>query len=158
MIDPSGLSKAVWTDGDFEQMGWHDSRIHALSLLEDDDLPPSRLLLDLDYIVRWVEPARRQKYFTFWVAPATLVFDQAWDLTGDVGPLTGHLELADLHRFDSPDDRPHPVWHLEGHEFELRFRARGFRQFFRRPSQHVPRQVLTMAERGGLSFAEEAFA
>ncbi len=158
MTDPSGLSKAVWTDADFPQLGWHDSRIHAIALTEDEDLPPGRLLLDLDYIVRWVEPARRQQYFSFWIAPATLVFDQAWDITGDVGPLYGGLEIADLHRLDPPDDKPYPAWHLEGHEFELKFRARGFRQYFRRPPQHVDRQVLTLAQRGGLSFAEQAFA
>jgi hypothetical protein len=56
---PSGLSKAVWTDADFPVMGWHDCRIHAVSVAEheDDTLPPTRLLLDLDYIVRWVDPA-----------------------------------------------------------------------------------------------------
>ncbi|WP_410645505.1 hypothetical protein [Amycolatopsis sp. lyj-346] len=158
MTDPSGLSKAVWTDADFPQMGWHDSRIHALGFLEDDDLPPGRLLLDLDYIVCWVEPARRQKHFTFWVAPATLVFDQAWDITGDLGPLHGSLEIADLHRLDPPDDHPDPMWHIEGHEFELKLRASGFRQYIRTPPQHVSRQVLTMTERGGLGFAEQAFA
>ncbi|MEU0537576.1 hypothetical protein [Amycolatopsis tolypomycina] len=158
MTDLSGLSKAVWTDADFPQMGWHDSHIHAAALVEtEDDLPPDRLVLDLDYIVRWVEPARREKHFTFWIAPATLVFDEAWDITGEIGPLHGGLELSDLHRLDPPDDKPYPAWHLEGHEFDLKFRARGFRQYFRRPPQHVGRQVLTMAQRGGLSFAEQAF-
>ncbi|WP_206790453.1 hypothetical protein [Amycolatopsis sp. MtRt-6] len=153
------VSKAVWTDADFPQLGWHDCRIHAAALVEgDDDLPPDRLLLDLDYIVRWVEPARREKHFTFWIAPATLVFDEAWDITGEIGPLYGGLEIADLHRLTPPDDKPYPVWHLEGHEFDLKFRARGFRQYLRTAPKHVPRQVLTMTERGGLSFAEQAFA
>jgi hypothetical protein len=88
---PSGLSTAVWTDADFPVMGWHDCRIHAVSVAEyeDDTLPPTRLLLDLDYIVRWVDPAPRRKYFTFWIAPATLVFEQVWDVTGEIGPLHG---------------------------------------------------------------------
>jgi hypothetical protein len=57
---PSGLSKATWTDADFSVMGWHDCRIHAISIgeSEDDTLPPTRLLLDLDYVVRWVESVR----------------------------------------------------------------------------------------------------
>jgi hypothetical protein len=158
VTDPSGLSKAIWTDADFPQMGWHDCRIHALAFLEDDDPPPGRLLLDLDYIVRWVEPARGEQHFTFWIAPATLVFDGAWDITGDLGPLHGSLEIADLHRLDPPDDSPDPMWHIEGQEFDLRLRAHGFRQYIRARPQHVDRQVLTMAERGGLSFAEQAFA
>ncbi|WP_343967083.1 hypothetical protein [Kribbella koreensis] len=65
--DPSGLSKATWTDADFSDMGWHDCRVHAVSIgeYEDDALPPARLLLDLDYIVRWVEPERSERHFTF---------------------------------------------------------------------------------------------
>ncbi len=99
-----------------------------------------------------------QKHFTFWIAPATLVFEQAWAITGEIGPLHGSLEIADLHRLDPPDDQPDPGWHLEGHAFDLKFRARGFRQYIRTPPQHVDQQVLTMAERGGLNFAEQAFA
>lgn len=42
---PSGLSKAIWTEADFAEMGWHDSHIHALSIAEmpDGQLPPARL-------------------------------------------------------------------------------------------------------------------
>jgi hypothetical protein len=106
----SGLEKATWTDADFEVMGWHDCRIHALSIGEHDDdvFPPARVMLDLDYIVRWVEPA--------------------------------------------------PLWHVEGHNFELRLRAAAYTQYLRMPPQHVHRQVLTVAERGGLSFVERSFA
>jgi hypothetical protein len=159
--DPaSGLGKAVWTEADFPVMGWHDCRVHAISVAEyeDDTLPPTRLLLDLDYIVRWVDPAPRKKHFTFWIAPATLVFEQVWDITGELGPLHGGLEIADLHRLAPPDDKPYSAWHVEGHEFDLRFRAGGYRQYVRTPPRHVDRQVLTMAERGGLSFAEQASA
>jgi hypothetical protein len=40
--------------------------------------------------------------------------------------------------------------------FELR--SDGFTQYLRQPPRHVPRQFLTPAERGGLSFAERAFS
>ena len=46
------LEKAVWTDGDFDRMGWHDARVHAIAFHEDED--NAELLLDLDYIVRWI--------------------------------------------------------------------------------------------------------
>jgi len=26
----SGLSKSVWSDADFEEMGWHDATVHGL--------------------------------------------------------------------------------------------------------------------------------
>lgn len=155
---PSGLSKAAWTDADFSEMGWHDCRIHAISIGEyqDDMLPPGRLLLDLDYIVRWVEPARREKHFTFWIAPATLVFERAWNITGQVGPLHKVMEIADVHWLDPPDSIPEPLWHIEGQDFEFRLRARGYVQYLRLPPQHVPRQFLTLAECAGTSFAEQS--
>ncbi|TDC14032.1 hypothetical protein [Kribbella albertanoniae] len=156
---PTGLEKYTWTDADFEVMGWHDSTVHAISVgeHEDDRLPPGRLLLDLDYIVQWVHPVRLQKRFSFWIVPATLVFDEAWGIAGDLDPGYQLLEIADLHRLDSPDDQPDPVWHIDGQNFDLRVRASGFTQYLRKEPQHVPGQVLTMAQRGGISFAEVPF-
>ncbi|MFG3498120.1 hypothetical protein [Streptomyces sp. NPDC047928] len=70
--EESGLTKSVWSDADFEAMGWHDATVHGLYVQETDaDLP--RLLLDLNYIVRWVHPVRPAKHFSFWISPATLV-------------------------------------------------------------------------------------
>ena len=57
--------------------------------------------LDLDYIVRWMEPTRSERYFTFWLSPATLVFEGAWDIKGQLGPLHEALEIADIHRLDA---------------------------------------------------------
>jgi hypothetical protein len=72
----SGLSKATWTDQDLDAMSWDSCQIHAFAVTDDegppDDLPPEEFLeqddlddtapsgltlhLDLDYIVRRVEP------------------------------------------------------------------------------------------------------
>lgn len=164
MIDlphgPSGLSRARWTDADYADMGWHDCRIHAVSIGEHEDgtLPPARLLLDLDYLVRWIDPAPGEQHFTFWIAPATLVFEHAWDITGQVGPLHELMEIADVHRLDAADGNTDPSWHIEGQNFDLRLRAAGYTQFLRQPPQRVRRQMLTMTERSGISFAEECFA
>ncbi|TCO34608.1 hypothetical protein EV652_102675 [Kribbella steppae] len=157
--EPSGLTKATWTDADFAEMGWHDCRIHALSIDEydDDTLPPARMLFDLDYVLKWVDPARGQRYFTFWISPATLVFERAWGIEGDLGPLHELLEIADIHRLDPPDDAPDPLWHIEGQNFDLRLRSAGYTQYLRRPPQHVRRQMLSSAERGSLSFDERSF-
>jgi hypothetical protein len=65
------LTKTVWTDADFESMGWHDNAIHAFAC--EPALPyPGRLLVDLDYIVEWVNPVAPETRFSFWVCPATL--------------------------------------------------------------------------------------
>lgn len=155
----SGLPKATWTDDDFDTMGWHDCRVHALSITDclDDALPPHRLFLDLDYIVRWVEPERRRGHFTFWVAPSTLVFDGAWSIDGTLGPLDYGFEIAEVHRLDSPDGHADPLWRIEGHNFELRLRAAGYTQYTRLPPQHLARQDLSLIEREGVGFAERSF-
>ena len=61
------LEKKIWTDADFDKMGWHDSNIYKIRLTED-------LELDIDYILQWNKPGLEGLPFTFWVAPATLVF------------------------------------------------------------------------------------
>ncbi|SDT61525.1 hypothetical protein SAMN05216371_3164 [Streptomyces sp. TLI_053] len=156
----SGLSKSVWSDADFEDMGWHDATVHGLHVQQTDDILP-RLLLDLDYIVRWVHPVRPAKTFSFWVAPATLVFEQVWDLEGGLGFKDMHpeLEIADVHRL-VPDDgkQDWQQWHIEGHLFDLKFRASGFRQYFRHAPRLMPGPVLPIAERGGCCFTEVGFA
>ncbi|GAA0247610.1 hypothetical protein [Cryptosporangium japonicum] len=68
------------------------------------------------------------------------------------------VEIADIHRTDTSDNRPDPVWHIEGQNFDLRFRAAGYTPYLRTPPRHVDRQLLTPAERSGISFAERSFA
>ncbi|MEV4260441.1 hypothetical protein [Kribbella sp. NPDC049584] len=151
------LEKATWTEADFEVMGWHDCRVHAVSIgVAEDGFPWIRVLLDLDYIVEWVKPKAGR--FSFWITPATLVFDEAWDVTGQLDPTNDLLEIADLHRLDSPDDKPDPLWHVEGQNFDLRLRAPAYTQYLRKPPIHsAAAQYLTQPERGGLSFAEQSF-
>jgi hypothetical protein len=156
----SGVAKATWTDADFDVMGWHDCRVHAVSLgvREDDGFPWQRVLIDLDYLVRWVDPAFGRQHFTFWIAPATLVFDEAWAVSGDLDPGNDLLEIADLHRLDPPDDKPDPLWHIEGQNFDLRLRAPGYTQYLRTAPVHSKHQYLTHRERGAPSFAERSFS
>ncbi|MGW2872621.1 hypothetical protein [Kitasatospora sp. NPDC001225] len=156
----SGLSKSVWSDADFEEMGWHDATVHGLYVQQTDDFLP-RLLLDLDYIVQWVHPVRPARNFSFWVAPATLAFEEVWDLQGDFGfeGMAPELEIADLHRLAPDDDKQDsPHWHIEGHSFDLKFRASGFRQYVRETPRLTSTPVLSGAERGGCRFTEAGFA
>lgn len=155
----SGLSKSAWSDADFEEMGWHDATIHGLSVQATEEILP-RLLLDLDYIVRWVHPVPPATHFSFWVSPATLVFEDVWDLEGDLdfkGTIPD-LEIDGLHRLVPDDGRQDlPLWHIEGHAFELKFRASGYRQYFRQAPTLISRQALPYSERGGCAFTEVGF-
>ena len=163
LVEVSGamtLERCVWTDADFEAMGWHDSCVHAVAV-EDDGW--SRLLLDLDYIVGIVRPEPPETALRFSVAPATLVFENVWDLEGDVAAASGMAQrvllLIDVVRRDRdvmsevrsgrkerwmsgmagghdfskgpPETGSLYRWEIAGHNFALRFLADGFHQHFR---------------------------
>ncbi|MBL7999657.1 MAG: hypothetical protein JNL32_13610, partial [Candidatus Kapabacteria bacterium] len=67
--------KEVWTDNDFEEMGWHDSYIHAISFPYDT----LDLSLDIDYLFKWVFDDKDNMY-DFWVSPCTLTFVNVLDI------------------------------------------------------------------------------
>ena len=75
MHDKFDAEKWQWTEQDFERMVWHDCFLYAMAF------PPNsfELLLDIDYIFKWVEPEEQDQPFKFWVAPVTLVFENVYD-------------------------------------------------------------------------------
>ena len=149
------LEKWVWSTDDFEHMGWHDALVHAFAFEPEE----WELVLDLDYILRWVDPAPGTTGYRFWSAPATLVFADVADLRIEFEPGPG-FELADILRSDpkEPDlgpDSPssmHWLWTLAFHNGRVSFRSPGFTQWFRRAPTFNSSQSLTREERGGLSF------
>ncbi len=48
------LEKSIWTDLDFENMGWHDSRIHSVAFGENFEL-----IFDIDYIFKWLSVGKK---------------------------------------------------------------------------------------------------
>lgn len=151
------VAKAVWTEADFDQMSWHDCAVHAVAV-EPAPPHPGRLLVDLDYIVEWVRPSPPEDAFSFWLCPATLVFDEAWDLVGnvDLRGFSFELSLEALER-SGPDEHDAFRWALVGHEFTLALCATGFTQYLRRPPVRRPQQRLSVSERGGLSFDRHGY-
>jgi hypothetical protein len=151
------LAKTVSTEADFDQMSWHDNEVHAIAL--EPALPePGRLLLDIDYIVQWVPPPPPSRLISFWICPATLVFDPAWDLTTDID-LRGwafSLSLLSVLRSD-PDERGNFDWTLSGDQFTIELGAPGFTQYLRRPPVSSSGHRLTVEERGGFSFDRQAY-
>lgn len=71
--------KSIWTEKDYEQMGWHDCHIYGLVFQNDDsDSFATDLIFDIDYIFQWVHPTPPQRNFSFWVAPCTLKFENTF--------------------------------------------------------------------------------
>lgn len=173
----SGLSKATWTDEDLAVMSWDSCQIHALAVTDDegppDDLTPEEFLeqddlddtapsalklhLDLDYIVRRVEPSAPLRDVGFWVSPATLVFHNVHSLSGDLRSISVPLQMENLCRSGPANPRDEAGWRVDGRGFDLRFNAWGYTLCLRRPPRYG-RRVLRMADRGGISFEERSFA
>ena len=116
-------------------------------------------LLDLDYILRWEDPDPQQGFFTFWVAPATLVFYQVHNLEVHIGPSQGDMTILDLTRTDEQLTANGEMidwrWQTFGVGGHFSLRATGYTQYFRRPPLHTRVQRLSLAERGGLSFSRD---
>jgi hypothetical protein len=153
------LERPVLTDADFEQMGWHDVRVHAVAFRAEI----FEFWLDADYIFSWVHPCDDETHFRFWVAPVTLIFRNVHSLRFDIESHDGSLSLQGVSRSEpglarNAEYLRNPLemsWFLDCNEGEISFRSIGFSQFTRYPPvlSHTPQ--LTVEERGGISFATD---
>ncbi|ODS63960.1 MAG: hypothetical protein ABS41_03875 [Arenimonas sp. SCN 70-307] len=151
MTEPYHLEKPLWTDADFEVMGWHDSRVWAMAADEER----FEFAMDLDYIFEWVHPGPGETYFRFWVAPVTMVFENAYDVTFDIESQQGVIEVADLHR-EEPKPTPNGaltdhLFRFECQEGEISLRATGYRMYVRSEPRLMHGQCFSLEERGGIS-------
>jgi hypothetical protein len=152
------VSKAVWTERDFDQMGWHNNAMHAWAFEPADDYP-GRLLIDLDYIVKVEKPAAPGGFFDYWVSPATLVFDRASDLVADVNAVHWGFALTiDEIERSAPDKHGMHLWTLTGDLFTLTIRSDGYTQYLRAAPRFCRgRHRLPLSERGGIAFDERGY-
>ena len=136
-------------------MGWHDATLW--SMVADTD--SFEFSLDLDYIFQWVAPEPNETYFKFWVAPVTMVFEDAHSIEIAIQSEQGGMEVADLHREDptaTPNgERVQHTYRVECQEGEVKIRATGFKMYVRRPPTLLGVQSFSLAERGGVSFSRE---
>ena len=156
------LEKLIWDDDDFEVMGWHDATIWAIHPDED----AHEFSLDLDYIFKWVDPGVGETYFKFWVAPVTMVFENAHAVKIVVDSPLG-FEVSDLHRGEpepAPDGKltersyrfQFPAGTDMNHELfnegEIALRSTGFHMFVRRAPKLLSDQRFSLTDRGGVGF------
>lgn len=154
------LEKSLWTEADFDQMGWHDNKIHALAFMEEKQ----ELLFDLDYIFQWVDPQEGENHFSFWIAPCTLVFQEVYPFQikhNNEGFLNLDISILDisrkgpstLERIFSGVSESGWEWKIECVHGEIVFGSSGYCQYVRgKPILVTGDQSLTIAQRGGYSF------
>lgn len=143
-MQPFELEKWIWTEQDFDVMGWHDATVYGLQLEQN-------LALDIDYIFEWNPPEMEGLPFTFWVAPCTLIFERptelSFELTGTFNATC--LEIADIERIAIGQTFR---WTIDTHQGDIAFNANTFRQIVRREPCFQFGQTIPYDERGGFSF------
>ncbi|MEN1973475.1 hypothetical protein WCE34_14290 [Luteimonas sp. MJ204] len=152
------IVKDVWDDEDFAIMGWHDVTIWSMVASPDD----YEFLMDMDYIFEWVHPTEGEVYYKFWIAPVTMIFENAHSIEIEIESQDGCIEIDALHRENS---RLTPNGKLTQHQYRfecqeggIKLQATGFRMFVRQSPVLVQRQSLSMASRGGVNFSRGASA
>lgn len=152
------LDKSIWTQDNFEEMGWHDADIYRFTIAKSEDKWAADFLLDIDYIFNWVKPILPKQSFTFWVAPCTLIFRECFDLRMDLktdGGCLGLMEIADLYlknRVEQEINKFAYEWTIELQQGHITLKSYGLEQIVRQPPLHVQGQVLTLDERKGINF------
>lgn len=144
MEDQYILEKWEWTEEDFENMGWHDCPIYAIRL--DDDI-----YLDIDYIFKWNNNGIGNS-FTFWIAPATLVFENPYSLKIDIElDFVNGLEIAEVVK--SKDNTDNTIWNIQTREGVIAIGAEKYKQIIRRKPSFQFNQAVKSDERGEISFS-----
>jgi hypothetical protein len=138
------FKKWVWTEKDFDHMGWHDATVYGVRLT-------SNLEIDLDYIFQWNQPEVEGFHFTFWVAPCTLVFESPTSLTFELTRSFDDkwLEIQDIELSVVDNEK---YWTIITQQGDISFKADSFKQIVRKiPSLQLGQNV-PYDERGGFSF------
>lgn len=147
--------KMLFTEQDFALMSWHDNPIHAVAFGPG----PGEVCFDIDYIFKWEQPLPNERYYRFWISPATLVFEDVSDLKVEHDASYTGLTILRINREDATKDGvalPKPAWNWTLHCVEATWtlRATGYRQLVRRPPTLLAKQRLAHDERGGFSFTD----
>jgi hypothetical protein len=136
------LQKSLWTNHDFENMGWHDSKLFAISFGDN-----FQLLFDIDYIFKGVQT---EKTFKFWVSPCTLVFENVYDLEFQMDGISGGIDIdeitrnnpqktknADFIKVDTEFD-----WTIDTQQGSIFFKSIGYKQYVRQ----IPEEVFRLTQ------------
>ncbi|MEJ7738107.1 MAG: hypothetical protein WKF97_11820 [Chitinophagaceae bacterium] len=148
------LEKSVWTDDDFEQMGWHDNKMYAMAF----GIENGEIIFDIDYILKWIDPEENENNFKFLIVPSTLVFRNVYDL--NMNSLTLDVTVESIYRDNATQPKNADYiaeqieynWTIETTNGEITFKSVGYKQYARQKPRLLDSQFIDLAERGGISF------
>ena len=140
-----------WSHKDFEKMGWHDCMIHGIVFKWENH----ELVLDIDYILEWINPENDETYYKFRISPATLIFFNVWNLNLNLEDSL-KTQIVDLTRTAPSKPRGNATgadntleynWVIETTNGVLSFKASGYNQFTRVEPILFDKQFLKSSER-----------
>ncbi|UIR54785.1 hypothetical protein LZQ00_10905 [Sphingobacterium sp. SRCM116780] len=153
------LKKSIWTEQDYDNMGWHDCNIYGMVFKEvNKETGFSDLAFDIDYIFKWINPIRPKINFLFWISPCTLVFKNTYGLVINIdrrGGLTDMLEVADIILVSKHEEEKNKwvyEWHIELQDGYIKFKSYGYTQYVRKYPILTESIMLSLEERGEISF------
>jgi hypothetical protein len=116
----------IWTDADFDAMGWHDARIFAIDFPRES----YSLTFEIAYIFEWVPV---DDGFRFWVSRCDLIFDNVSQLRIDLDvEYSVEIYIMDIARGDEHRNPGAALgarrYTLECSSGTISFRATGYRQ------------------------------
>ena len=139
------LEKWTWTDADFGEMGWHDCPIYAVKF---DD----KVVLDLDYILKWNKPKVKGMSYTFWISPATLIFENV--SLFKMNFMTDFVNGMEIHGITKSDVKNSTEWIIETQQGDITIHSKSFKQIIRRKPTLEFGQFIPENDRGDEHFSE----
>ena len=157
-VETYKIEKPIWTEIDFNSMGWHDAKVWGFLANPDE----WEYLIDLDYIFKWVHPQEGEEYFQFWVAPVTMVFENAYEINIDLESQQGQIEVADLHMGNPRKSKNGKftdyTFRFDCQEGKITLSATGFKMYVRKNPILQKSQSLDLKKRGGINFERKLYA
>jgi len=142
----------TWTDSDYDEMSWHDNHVYGIRI-QEGDFGTGTLLLELDYILEWVEKDNKYK---FRIAPALLTFTKVFNLklkidyktpTAAISPFS--ISQIDRENINSTPGSKYYNWTIgiNWPEGKIEFEATGFTQILTGNIIETDQQILTNEQR-----------
>lgn len=151
--------KNIWTERDFEIMGWHDVMIHALAILPREG--DYEIMMDIDYIFEWIRPEPPDNYYSFILAPATLSFHGVWDIDSNIatrGCVLEPLQITDIQRANERILKNSDIaiwdWTITLMQGTISFNGPGYTQYVRQKPKMYGAHTFDEKQRGPISFSK----
>lgn len=115
-------------------------------------------MLDIDTILLWNPP--ENGYFSFWIAPATLIFEDSWDIEFNIhykSSITLPLEIYEielLEKTGTPQGGFQYRWKIILTGGDITLSSSGFKQIIRKKPILSHQQFLDKKDRGEITFSK----